>query len=84
MRNTPNYGLMAAALLIAKSDSQRKRAKAAPKKPRELTEVEKWNAEVEAKKAAKKARRAASKETKRLTTRTTCSNGAGWTTKGEG
>ena len=58
MRNTPNYGLMAAALIATKIEQQRKRPKRVLTQGRELTEVEKWNAEVEAKKAAKKARRA--------------------------
>lgn len=58
MRNTPNYGLAAAALIAAKIEQQRKFAPRAPKPAKELTEREKWNAEVEAKKAAKKARRA--------------------------
>lgn len=64
MRNTPNYGLMAAALIATKIEQQRKAAPRAPKKPRELNEVEKWNAEVDAKRAAKKARRAGGEASK--------------------
>jgi hypothetical protein len=62
MRNTANYGLMVAALLATKIEQQRKRPKRVLTQARELTEVERWNAAVEARKAEKKAKRAASKE----------------------
>jgi hypothetical protein len=63
-RSPFNAAIGAAFAIAALHGVTSKRAKVAPKKPRELTEVEKWNAEVEARKATKKAKRAASKETK--------------------
>jgi hypothetical protein len=52
---------MVAALLATKIEQQRKRPKRVLTQARELTEVERWNAAVEARKAEKKAKRAASK-----------------------
>lgn len=62
MRNTPNGALAFALASLAGAEHRRKTVTRAPKPPKELSEREKWNAEVEAKKAAKKARRASTKE----------------------
>ena len=56
MRDARPYALMAALLLATKIEQQRGRTRA-QKPPRELTEVEAWNAEVERKRAEKKARK---------------------------
>lgn len=58
MRNLIDEG-MAAALALAILHGKRRRR---PAEFREPTEVERWNAEVEAKRAAKKARKLAGKE----------------------
>ena len=58
MRNVVDEG-MAAALALAIIHGKRRLR---PEEPRVLTEVERWNAEVEAKRAAKKARKLAGKE----------------------
>jgi hypothetical protein len=63
MRNTPNYGMAAALAIIAMRIERQRKAEnrvAVTRPPKELTEREKWNAEVDAKKAAKKARKASS------------------------
>lgn len=62
MRDSRPYGFAAALMLAMKLDKARKTERRVATKPqREMTEREKWNAEVEARKAEKKAKRAASK-----------------------
>lgn len=56
MRNATPWGAIIGAMIA--NGMNRKRRNRVLTQARELTEVEKWNAEVEAKKAAKKARRA--------------------------
>lgn len=57
MRDSRPYGLMAAVLLAHKIEQARGRTRP-PAPPKQLTEREKWNAAVDAKRAKKKARKA--------------------------
>lgn len=57
MRDARPYGFAAMLAILALGAAKRKHWKRHPQPPRELTEVEAWNAEVERKRAEKKARK---------------------------